>query len=83
MIDACFLIKYGPNPYDDFRFFFTVPSPQTLKTREKYEIEKLRAEIDNYGDMNEVIKLRLNSRLREGEKVSIILSIDAIDIALF
>lgn len=83
MIDYCFLIKYGPNSYDDFRYFLPAPCTKTLKNRREEDIEKLKIEIVNDGNMNEVICMRLKDKIQESEKVNAILSIDAIEIALF
>ena len=72
MIDYCFLIKNGPNP-----------CVKTLKNRREEDIDKLKNEIVNDGEMNEVIKMRLDGCNQNGEKIKAVLSIDAIEIALF
>lgn len=54
-----------------------------MKNRREKEINILKNEIVNDGNMSEVIRLRLADKTQEGEKVKAVLSIDAIEIALF
>ena len=83
MIDYCFLIKNGPNPYEDFRYFLPAPCVKTLKNRREEDIDKLKNEIVNDGEMNNVIKMRLDGCNQNGDKIKAVLSIDANEIALF
>ena len=84
-IDWCCTIKYGPKPYETLRCFLPFPDVKTLKKREESRMNIIKNGIDINGNTIEMLKSLLydeNSPII-GEKIKCILSIDAIEIALF
>lgn len=81
--DWCYSIKYGPKPYETLRSFIPVPDVKTLKRREEESIELIRNGIDINGDTISLVNLFLCGENTVHEKIQCLLSIDAIEIALF
>lgn len=80
VINFFFLIKFGPNSYYYLRWIYPIPSIQTLYKRKRNCIKEINNQIIDKGDSNKIINSCLGYR---NSKTPVILSIDAIEIALF
>ncbi|KAK8847136.1 hypothetical protein M9Y10_019718 [Tritrichomonas musculus] len=80
VIDFFFLIKFGPNSYNHLRWIYPIPSIQTLYKRKRNCIKEINNQIIDKGNSNKIINSCLGYT---NSKIPVILSMDAIEIALF
>lgn len=85
MIDFSYSIKYGTNPYGQLRAFLPFPSEETLRKRMEHDLDSIQNNIMEDGNMHKITQIIFsnNSNYISEIKIDCIISIDAIEIALF